>query len=126
MAGGHCFHIDQDGHSVTVRLAHPRGGVEVLVDGKVVAWRNTLGKDTTAIDAELPEDPPRTVRVFLAPVAGADGPPLCVLENAGTRYLMPLVPPAHAGRTTHPATTPSEAVRLLRRQLRRMARGRHR
>ncbi|UYQ63166.1 hypothetical protein [Streptomyces peucetius] len=44
MAGSHRFHLDQGGHSVTVQLRHARGEVEVLVDGKVAAYRRGLGK----------------------------------------------------------------------------------
>ncbi|NBE55163.1 hypothetical protein [Streptomyces boluensis] len=127
MAGGHCFHIDQDGHSVTVLLAHPRGVVEVLVDGKVVACHDAPGKDATVLGAELPGDPPRPIRVLLAPVEGADGPPLCVMESDGARYPMPLVTLGRTARTTPRTTTTStQAVRLLRRHVRRMARGWHR
>ncbi|MFM9369983.1 hypothetical protein [Streptomyces sp. Da 82-17] len=119
MARGHRFHIDQAGHSVTVQVTGPHGAVEVLVDGKVVAYRPALGRETCVLDAELPQDPPRPMRILLAPVEGLNRPPLCLLESDHTRYLMPLVPqPARitSGRPDF------GAVRVLRRRMRRMKR----
>jgi hypothetical protein len=94
----------------------------VLVDGKVVAYRAGLVKDTTALTAEPPGDPPRPFRVLLAPVEGTGGAPLCVLESGGTRYLMPPVP-LHAFDRS-PRQGPSR-LRLARR-LRGMLRNRRR
>ncbi|MBT2365906.1 hypothetical protein J7E88_11460 [Streptomyces sp. ISL-10] len=123
MAGGHRFHRDQDGHSISVQLNGARNAVEVLVDGKVVAYRNGLGKDTSVLTAELPGDPPQPFRILLAPVAGAHGAPSCVMESAGTRCLMPLVPLGrpHLGAQHGPSPT-----RLIRRRLRRLMRRRAR
>ncbi|MEV4332805.1 hypothetical protein AB0K02_20060 [Streptomyces sp. NPDC049597] len=125
MAGGRRFHLDQDGHSVTVQLrgAHPE--VEVLVDGKVVAQRTGPVKGTTALEAELPGDPPRPFRILIAPVEGPDGTPLCMMESAGARSPMPLVPLLSAGRPAQPGPSPTRLVRRrLRRLLHRRA-GRH-
>ncbi|MGW7284598.1 hypothetical protein ACWGH4_03740 [Streptomyces sp. NPDC054847] len=113
MARGWRFHLDQDGHSVTVQLRRARGEVEVLVDGKVVAYRRTLGKDTTALTAELPGDPPRPFRILLAPVEGADGAPLCAMESAGMRYLMPLVPLRGSDRPQWRDPSPAPFLRRL-------------
>lgn len=117
MAGGRRFHLDQDGHSVTVQVRHARGEVEVLVDGKVVAYRRRLGKDTTTLTAELPGDPPRPFRILLAPVEGADGAPLCAMERAGMRYLMPLVPLHGSDRPPQRGPLPVPVLRRLRSRL---------
>jgi hypothetical protein len=118
MAGGHRFHLDQDGHSVTVQLRHAHREVEVLVDGKVVAYRRGLGKDTAVLTAELPGDPPRSFRVLLAPLEGADGAPLCVLESDGTRYLMPLVALGASGPAPQRSPSHLRFTRRLRSMLR--------
>ncbi|MDQ1012819.1 hypothetical protein QFZ82_007304 [Streptomyces sp. V4I23] len=115
MAGGRRFHLDQDGHSVTVQLGGARPEVEVLVDGKVVAYRR--GPATTALDAELPGDPPRPFRILIAPVEGPEATPLCMMESAGTRHLMPLVPLLSPGRPPQPGPSPTL---LVRRRLRRL------
>lgn len=117
MAGGQRFHLDQDGHSVTVQLRGRRDEAEVLVDGKVVAYQRGSVKRTTALEAELPGDPPRPFRILISPVEGPDGAPLCVMERAGTRYLMPLVPLRHPDRPAQPGPSPTL---LVRRRLRRL------
>ncbi|WP_175410842.1 hypothetical protein [Streptomyces sp. TRM64462] len=120
MSRNHRFHVDQGGHSVTVLLDVPAGAIEVLVDGKVVAGlRHYPRTDPAELTAELPGEPPRPIRVLVTRPE-RDGPPLCVLESAGTRYLMPHVPlvpqrPAAPARTTH------RLRRRARRWLRRAA-----
>ncbi|MDI3406146.1 hypothetical protein [Streptomyces cavernicola] len=123
MATGQRFHIDRGGHSVTVEVAGAHGAVELLVDGKVVAYRSELGRETAVLDAELPDDPPRPFRILLAPVQSGDGPPLCLLESDRTRYLLPLTPQQkRPDRTALRALRPAGAVRVLRRRMRRAAR----
>ncbi|NWF25526.1 hypothetical protein HW130_04485 [Streptomyces sp. PKU-EA00015] len=117
MTGGRRFHLDQDGHSVTVQLRGARPEAEVLVDGKVVAYRRGQIKATTALEAELPGDPPRPFRVLIAPVEGPEETPLCMMESAGARYLMPLVPLLGPGRPPQPGPSPTL---LVRRRLRRL------
>ncbi|MDI3419184.1 hypothetical protein [Streptomyces luteolus] len=119
MATAQRFHIDQNGHSVTVQVAGVHGAVELLVDGKVVAYRRELGRETAVLDAELPDDPPRPFRILLAPVARGGGPPLCLLESDRTRYLLPLTP--QSDRRDH-ALGAADAIRILRRRIRRMRR----
>ncbi|MDI3388430.1 hypothetical protein QIS99_19795 [Streptomyces sp. B-S-A8] len=127
MATGQRFHIDRDGHSVTVQVSGGHGTVEILVDGKVVAYRRELGRETAVLDAELPDDPPRPFRILIAPVAGVGEPPLCLMERDHTRYLLPLTP--QPPRPDRPALRglglglgPIGVVRVLRRRIRRIRR----
>ena len=64
MTGQHHFHLDHDGHSITVdvRSGHARE-VELLVDGKEVGSRRERASDTVTLPGELPEDPPRHFEV---------------------------------------------------------------
>ncbi|MEV5145164.1 hypothetical protein [Streptomyces sp. NPDC052727] len=89
MGVGSRFHLDQDGHSVTVQPARASGPVEVLVDGKVVG-RGTVPKaGTTVLRAEFPGDPPRPLIIRLGEMGGVV---LCEMEVDRARYLMPRVP----------------------------------
>lgn len=90
MAAGSRFHLDQEGHSITVQLTGVSGSIEVLVDGKVVARGSTSGAGETVLYAELPGDPPRPVSITLGNMGG--GVSLCEMDVGGTRYLMPRVP----------------------------------
>ncbi|MFI6106007.1 hypothetical protein [Streptomyces sp. NPDC051310] len=114
----HRFHLDQDGHSVTVLLGRTAHDVEVLVDGKVVAARHTHGRGVTELAAELPGDPPEPVTLLVEDV---DEVPLCVLVRGGARYLMPLVPLGTGGRP--PAASAVRPLGGIRRRLRRLLRG---
>ncbi|MFH8369399.1 hypothetical protein [Streptomyces sp. NPDC018031] len=84
------FHADQHGHSITVTV---RGGgrtaeIEVLVDGKEVCLERTRGRGTVALEAELPEDPPRSFRVFVHRPRLGSGVLRCALELDSTEIPM--------------------------------------
>ncbi|MBT2507743.1 hypothetical protein J7I98_18015 [Streptomyces sp. ISL-98] len=115
MTRGHRFHVDQHGHSVSVQLGRPAAGIEVLVDGKVVAYRPGRAKGVTILAAELPEEPPRPFRVLVEDMGGT---PFCVMDTAGSTFLMPQVP--LTSRHESPHLTSSDPVRRLRRILRRI------
>lgn len=117
MALGHRFHVDQDGHSVTVQFVGGAGAFEVLVDGKVVAYGPGRHRGGT-VTAELPGDPPRPVAVTVSHPGEMGGVPFCVLETGGMRYLMPQVPLGGAGGETARGG-PYRPVRRLRRLVRR-------
>ncbi|MFC8916848.1 hypothetical protein ACGF5F_14940 [Streptomyces sp. NPDC047821] len=120
MALGHRFHVDQDGHSVTVQFLGASGRFEVLVDGKVVAYGSGR-RAGGAVTAELPGDPPRPVHVIVSHPGEMGGVPFCVLETGGMRYLMPQVPLGGGGEgQARPG--PYRPVRRLRRSLRRLLR----
>ncbi|OEJ23696.1 hypothetical protein AR457_03475 [Streptomyces agglomeratus] len=118
MARGHRFHLDQDGHSVTVQTGQPSGGVELLVDGKVVGYQHGRVKGVTTLSAELPEDPPRPFRILLEDMGGEL---FCAMESSGQRFLMPQIPlwkpeePPPRSRAK-----PSRPLKRLRRLLRRL------
>ncbi|MEV7730420.1 hypothetical protein AB0P15_37810 [Streptomyces sp. NPDC087917] len=86
------FHLDQDGHSITVvRGAGPL--VELLVDGRVVSSTRTRRGAAAELRGLIPADGaerPFTVRVGRSDIPGDE--PLCALETGGLLYLMPLVP----------------------------------
>ncbi|MDN3293303.1 hypothetical protein QWM81_04410 [Streptomyces ficellus] len=114
------FHLDQDGHSVTVQLYGRSGGLEVLVDGKVVAYERDWRRGGT-VPAELPGDPPRPFSITVSSAKEMGGVPFCVMETGGTRYLMPRVP--LGGSRYEPARPgPYLGLRRLRRFLRRLVR----
>ncbi|MFF9866384.1 hypothetical protein ACF1G0_13280 [Streptomyces sp. NPDC013953] len=115
----HRFHLDQDGHSVTVLLGRTAHDVEVLVDGKVVAARHTHGRGGTELAAELPGDPPEPITLLVEDV---DEVPLCVMVRGGARYLMPLVPLATEGQPH--AASAVRPLRGIRRWLRALVRRR--
>ncbi|WP_185921644.1 hypothetical protein [Streptomyces sp. WAC06614] len=126
MGTGGRFHLDQDGHSITVRLVRAPGPVEVLVDGKVVAQGPAPHRGTTVLRAELPGEPLRPVILTLAEVRGAYR---CEMELGGVRYTLPHLPLTERSPA---APTAPHPLRRLRRSLRRIARravsgsGRHR
>ncbi|MFE1559189.1 hypothetical protein ACFW6V_29910 [Streptomyces sp. NPDC058734] len=90
----HRFHLDQDGHSITVVWSARRGRAEVLVDGKVVAAARTHRTATTSLRGETADGEgavhPFTVRLGRPDIPGDE--PLCTLETGHSLYLMPLVP----------------------------------
>ncbi|UQX04498.1 hypothetical protein [Streptomyces sp. RerS4] len=109
------FHLDQDGHSITVVWAPVPGRTEVLVDGKVVGSARTLRHAATELHGEIADGDvrrPLTIRVGRPDVAG--GEPLCFVESEGRRYLMPLVPLTGGERwpaePTPPARTPAQLL----------------
>ncbi|MBT2448641.1 hypothetical protein J7F03_16390 [Streptomyces sp. ISL-43] len=92
MARTHRFHVDLEGHSVTVVLEWPGHEIEVLVDGKVVAHRRKPARNGTVLRAELPTDPPQPLTVLIEDMGST---PFCSLMTPDARYrrfLMPEVP----------------------------------
>ncbi|MET9517972.1 hypothetical protein [Streptomyces sp. NPDC002994] len=118
MTRGHRFHLDQDGHSISVQVGRPSDGIEVLVDGKVVAYRKGRPKGAAVLEAELPEEPPRPFRIHVDDMSGE---PFCVMETSGSRFLMPQVPlwSSQHEPPAHPKPSP-RPLRRLRRILRRL------
>ena len=95
MARTHRFHLDLDGHSVTVHTRHATRETELLVDGKVVSYQRTQSghrKRTIVLTAELPGDPPQPFDVTLYTGEAAERAATCVLEIAGRRHPMPETP----------------------------------
>ncbi|MER5869739.1 hypothetical protein [Streptomyces sp. NPDC002044] len=92
MAAHQRFHLDQDGHSITVLCDLPRHHVEVLVDGKAVSSVRTGRAAVTLVRGEITTEPPRPFTVRLEHPDDPGGIPLCVLETERMRYLMPNVP----------------------------------
>ncbi|MEU6314699.1 hypothetical protein [Streptomyces sp. NPDC047014] len=120
MADHSRFHLDRDGHSVTVQLDGTARPAEVLVDGRVVARGPAPREGTTVLRAELPGDPPRPLRITLARRGGAFR---CEMEAGGVRQALPRVPLIPA-RPPGPRPGPLRAARrLLRRTARRAAGG---
>ncbi|MEU8777036.1 hypothetical protein [Streptomyces sp. NPDC048606] len=120
------FHLDQDGHSITVMWAPAPGRTEVLVDGRVVASVRTAPHAVTELRGQVTDGAdgrPFTVRVGRPDVAG--GEPLCSLDRAGRPYLMPVVPltpdEARSPEPTPPPRTPAELLARWRAHRRRRA-----
>ncbi|MEV0634724.1 hypothetical protein AB0I77_07075 [Streptomyces sp. NPDC050619] len=122
MTRGQRFHLDRDGHSVTVQTGAPSAAVELLVDGKVVASHKRRGKDVTVLAAELPGDPPHPFTVRLDRPKEARDLPVCVMEADGVRTPVPYAP--LTARHAPPRTAGSEVrpLRWLRRLVRRRSR----
>ncbi|MFE9628044.1 hypothetical protein [Streptomyces sp. NPDC006527] len=117
MPAGSRFHLDHDGHSITVQLSGVDGLIEVLVDGKVVSRGSASRAGITVLDAELPGDPPRPLGITLGDMGGVF---LCVAEIGGARYFMPHVP--LFPERPHTWRTPPHPSRRMRRTLRRAVR----
>ncbi|POX55291.1 hypothetical protein C3489_10850 [Streptomyces sp. Ru71] len=117
------FHLDMEGHSVTVQTRHATREAELLVDGKVVGYLHALGhrEPASALTAELAGDPPRPFSVMLHASESAEGAPTCVLEIAGRRHPMPEVALARSDSTPSVAARPS--LRAVRRLFRQTVRG---
>ncbi|MFG2989657.1 hypothetical protein ACGFZK_10285 [Streptomyces sp. NPDC048257] len=120
------FHLDQDGHSITVVRGPGRGRTELLVDGKVVSSTRTERRAATELRGELPgggAPRPFTVRVGRPDIPG--GEPLCVMEIGGARYLMPFLPLTRSEQwPAEPTPSPRTPAELLARW--RARHGRHR
>lgn len=124
MARAHHFHLEVEGHSVTVQTRRATRTTELLVDGKVVGYQQTPARhrpSATALTAELPGDPPKPFAVTLHTGEAAEGAPTCVLEIAGRSHPMPEFPPTRPGIAPPPAARSPlrQAGRLLRHTLRR-------
>ncbi|MFE7775057.1 hypothetical protein ACFU5O_14365 [Streptomyces sp. NPDC057445] len=90
MARNHHFHVDQGKHSITVNVGPGRtGGIELLVNGKVIQYRREHGKGTTVLAGELPDEPVRSflVRVHQSHLVRIK--PGCTLELDGVELPMP-------------------------------------
>ncbi|EFL19308.1 hypothetical protein [Streptomyces sp. C] len=125
----HRFHLEQDGHSITVVWSARRGRAEVLVDGKVVATARTRRTATTELRGETAEGD-GTVRPFTVRLGRPDIPgdePLCALDTGYRLYLMPLVPlTGDEAWPPEPTPPPRDPGVLLTRWLTRHHRGRSR
>ncbi|MET9324430.1 hypothetical protein ABZX75_30365 [Streptomyces sp. NPDC003038] len=123
MARTHRFHVDLEGHSVTVLLEWPGHEIEVLVDGKVVAYRRKPERNGTLLHAELPTDPPQPLTILVEDMGDT---PFCSLVTPDARYrrfLMPEVPwKTHESRRRLPRRSLRRLVRQLLRRLRRFLR----
>ncbi|MGW0366726.1 hypothetical protein [Streptomyces sp. NPDC002990] len=120
MARTRRFHVDLEGHSVTVLLEWPGHEIEVLVDGKVVAYRRKPERHGTVLHAELPTDPPQPLTILVEDMGHT---PFCSLVTPDARYRRFLMP--EEPLTTHDSHgwRPGHAVRRLVRQvLRRLRR----
>ncbi|MDA5283446.1 MULTISPECIES: hypothetical protein [unclassified Streptomyces] len=92
MADRHRFHLDQDGHSITVVRDLRHRHAEVLVDGKTVSSGRTSRSEATVLRGEIAgAGRPQGFLVRLERPDVPGGEPLCVLEKDGMRYLMPSV-----------------------------------
>ncbi|MFJ6619210.1 hypothetical protein ACIQOW_16720 [Kitasatospora sp. NPDC091335] len=86
------FHLDQDGHSVTVNV---RSGwiteTELLVDGKECAFHRVHGHGVypLTLAAQVAEEPPEPLAVRLDRTGRTEHPLSCVLEMAGAERPMP-------------------------------------
>ncbi|MFD3549973.1 hypothetical protein ACFWUW_31065 [Streptomyces sp. NPDC058655] len=124
MAARHRYHLDQDGHSITVLHDVRRHLVEVLVDGRTVASARTTRSAATFLQGEIADDPPRPFAIRVGHPHDPEDVPLCVLESEGSRYLMPTAPltreEERPAEHTPPARTPGEL--LARWRARRRAR----
>ncbi len=112
VAGSDRYHLDQDGHSITVLHDPRRQRAEVWVDGKTVAAARTQRHAATVLQAEIPDVPPRQAVIRVGHPDDPGDIPLCVLETGGSRYLMPLVSLTREEQRpverTPPARTPGE------------------
>lgn len=123
MTHAHRFHLEVEGHSVTVQTRHAARETELLVDGKVVGYQHAHAghhETTTTLAAELPGDPPQPFRVTLRPGETPERAGDCVLEIAGRRHPVPELPLTRPDTTLSGTARPSwrPARRLLRRLLR--------
>ncbi|MEW2258664.1 hypothetical protein [Streptomyces sp. NPDC047869] len=127
MTHAHRFHLDVEGHSVTVQTRHGARETELLVDGKVVDYlhaRTGHREPTTALTAELPGDPPQSFRITLRFGEAPAYPAVCLMEFAGRSHPMPAIPLAQDDTTPSGMTRPS--LRSTRRLVRSLLRRTHR
>lgn len=127
MARSHRFHLDRGGHSVTVQTGMAPGGVELLVDGKVVASRRGHRRDAMVLAAELPGAPSQPFTVHVDRSKQAGDVPVCVMEINGNRVPIPYTPLTAHHAASPTAGTQVHSLRWLRRVVRRRSRSiRHR
>ncbi|MGW5848905.1 hypothetical protein ACWFQ8_13305 [Streptomyces sp. NPDC055254] len=107
MTNRHCFHLDQNGHSISVLCEGPRRPVEVLVDGRTVATARPQRVARTVLAAQMPGDPPEPFSIHLGPPGGPDDCPLCsFVTDDGMSYLMPDVHLGAPGGGSPPVRPP--------------------
>lgn len=122
MVHAYRFHLDVEGHSVTVQTRHAARETELLVDGKVVGYQHADAghRRPTTLTAELPGDPPQPFGVTLRTDDADERAATCVLEIAGRRCPMPEVPLARSDTTLSAVARPS--LRSMRRLVRSLLR----
>ncbi|MEU9146705.1 hypothetical protein [Streptomyces sp. NPDC048349] len=123
MAAHYRYHLDQDGHSITVLYDVGHRRAEVLVNGKTVACVRVPRSAATLLQGETPTDPPTPFLIRVGQPDGQGGVPLCALETQGMRYLMPSVPlvgrEKWPAERTPPARTPGELFTRWRNRIHR-------
>ncbi|WP_031070088.1 hypothetical protein [Streptomyces sp. NRRL WC-3742] len=87
------FHLDENGHSVTVNV---RSGTvitetELLVDGKECAFHRVHGHGVypLLLSGQLAEEPPTPLAIRLERTGASEHPLACTLELAGAHHPMP-------------------------------------
>ncbi|GGU49688.1 hypothetical protein GCM10010211_12350 [Streptomyces albospinus] len=90
MGRSHHFHLDQGGHSITVNVGPGRDSeIELLVNGKVIAYQKEHGPGMNLLTGELPDDPARLFRVRIREPRLVPTAPRCTLELDGVEHPMP-------------------------------------
>ncbi|ARF56256.1 MULTISPECIES: hypothetical protein [Streptomyces] len=90
MSRSHHFHMDQLGHSITVNVGPCRDGeIELLVNGKVVAYRKEHSRGMNVLCGELPGEPSHPFRVLVREPHLVPSTPRCTLELDGIEQPMP-------------------------------------
>jgi hypothetical protein len=90
MGRTHHFHLDHGDHSITVNVGRGRTGeIELLVNGKVVAYQSEHGPGTSVLSGELPEEPARPFRIRVHEPRLIPSRPRCTLELDGVELPMP-------------------------------------
>lgn len=130
MAAYHRYHLDLDGHSITVLHDLRRHRAETWVDGKTVANARMARHEVTVMRGEIATDPPRPFLIRLGHPSDPGDAPLCALEAAGMRYLMPAAPLTRQeqkpAERNPPARTPGELLARWRTRYRSRQTKRHR
>ncbi|WP_411143389.1 hypothetical protein [Streptomyces sp. x-80] len=86
----HHFHLDLGDHSITVNIGPGSDGeIELLVNGKVVAYQKEHGPGVTLLTGELPDEPARPFRVRVREPHLIPSGPRSTLELDGTEWPMP-------------------------------------
>uniref|UniRef100_A0AAU2JIW4 Uncharacterized protein n=1 Tax=Streptomyces sp. NBC_00049 TaxID=2903617 RepID=A0AAU2JIW4_9ACTN len=89
MSRSHHFHVDHGDHSITVNVGAGRTGeIELLVDGKVVAYRKGHDAGTTVLVGALPEEPARPFRIMVRQPHLVPSGPRCAWEMDGVEHVM--------------------------------------
>ncbi|MEV7521122.1 hypothetical protein [Streptomyces sp. NPDC091371] len=90
MSRSHHFHVDHGDHSITVNVGPGRTGeIELLVDGKVIAYRKEHEPGTTVLEGVLPEEPSHPFRIMVRQPHLVPTGPRCIWELDGVESVMP-------------------------------------